>query len=442
MTFSPFPLNICFLSIILTVVLTSTTLSFLVPPYDQSLIHPHRVAQENDSAVPEALRYRINPNSKSASLSDRPRWPPVKLFVYPEDPYHTTGCLYAPDMPTRYVNTTGYWFQRMLEPTVHHQFLHAPIRVSSPEEADIFLIPHYSRMCSGYDGETRWNSLPACLNSHSLNFVRYSGIDHFIMHSVPHYGDKPADSAIISDRAPIIGVLDLKMSSIRKSPWTLARSVVVPFITLKTRDNIKTKRTIPAFVAMSTSTKGLRAASGLLRQRIEQQMRNVSGAEVFVINRRMYSTFKAALETLPEKMSHSELCVIPPGDAPSSKRFYDAISYCCIPFSVSDYFVLPYEDVYIDYQTVMKQLPAANVDELAGNLGNFSRREGREMRKALEKVRERFTWDYREKPRTGQALWSLSWALYDRFRMIQPYLHNEMTGYDLDPNFSIEVHPS
>jgi hypothetical protein len=48
-------------------------------------------------------------------------------------------------------------------------------------------------------------------------------------------------------------------------------------------------------------------------------------------------------------------------------------------------------------------------------------------------------WNYEEKPKSGEALWTLSWALYDKYRMIAPYLNNEMTGDDIDPDFSINV---
>ena len=52
-------------------------------------------------------------------MSDKLKWPPLKIYVYPKNKYHTDDCLYPPEMPNRYINETNYWFQRMLEPTVH-----------------------------------------------------------------------------------------------------------------------------------------------------------------------------------------------------------------------------------------------------------------------------------------------------------------------------------
>ena len=56
-------------------------------------------------------------------------------------------------------------------------------------------------------------------------------------------------------------------------------------------------------------------------------------------------------------------------------------------------------------------------------------------RSKLEHIKKMFTWDYKERPRDGEALWLLSWALYDKNRMLEPYKNNEMTGFDDDPDF-------
>jgi hypothetical protein len=259
------------------------------------------------------------------------------------------------------------------------------------------------------------------------------------MHSVPNYGDKPADRAVGSDRSPIVALLDLKASEIRRSPWRAARAVASPFITLSAIDSFSRRRNISAFVAMSTSTKGLRATSAVLRQRIAEQLANVTASLVTVIKRRSYSTFKAAVTALPETMARARLCIVPPGDAPSSKRFYDAISHFCVPYLLADYFWLPYEDILVDYEKCVRQLPARRVETLARDVAGISNQEIKKMRKALKAARERFTWNYEEKPKAGQALWALTWALYDRIRMMKPYMNDEMTGDAADPEFSIIV---
>lgn len=398
-------------------------------------IHQSSIIEESDGI----LRYKIDPQSKAGTLDERPAWPPLKVFIYEEDPYHSTDCLYPPELPNRYVNTTGFWWQRMLEPVVHHQFLYSPIRTENPAEADIFIIPHYSRMCSGLDGNKRWNNIEKYMNKKGKYFKRYSSVDHFIMHSVPHYGDKPADIAVSMDKAPIIALLDFKLSKIKQSPWTVARSLIVPFITENAADSYNYARNVSLFVAMSTSTKGLKASSAVLRQHIEQQMTGIPNSLLYVINRKNYSTFKEAVTTLPTWMSHSDMCVVPPGDAPSSKRFYDAISHYCIPYMLADYFLLPYEDIYVEYEKCMRQLSSRRVDEMSANFNAITKQEIKTMKRNLKEVKRRFTWNYEEKPKTGEALWTLSWALYDKMQMLKPYENNEMTGDDLDPEFSIFV---
>jgi hypothetical protein len=327
----------------------------------------------------------------------------------------------------------------MLEPTIHHQFMHSPILANTPEEADFFIIPHYCRMCSGLDDGVRWNSLTDYLADYGKHWHRYSLVDHLIVHSGPHYGDKPADIAVGFEKAPAIGLLDMKFSWIKGNPWASARSLVLPFITLNTDDPLHNERNRSVFVAMSTSPRGMKAASAVLRRKIEEQLANVPNSEIVNINRQEYNTFKSALEYLPEGMGHSQLCIVPPGDAPSSKRFYDAISHLCVPVLLADYWLLPYEGVYVDYEKCMKQLFSRKVEELGERINNLTADAINEMRIELRIVKERFTWNYKEKPKAGQGLWTLSWALYDRWRMLAPYLNNEMTGDGFDDEVSIAV---
>ena len=167
----------------------------------------------------------------SFHTDDKLAWPPIKVFVYPNNSRHTSDCLYPPEMPNRYVNEKGFWFQRMLEPTIHRQFLESPILTNNEDEADLFFIPHYSRMCSGLDNGMRWKEIPIWMSTAAKHFKRYSTVDHLIIHSVPNYGDKPADSAVMSSRAPIIGLIDFKSSHLKRLPRKFDKSIDLPFIT-------------------------------------------------------------------------------------------------------------------------------------------------------------------------------------------------------------------
>jgi hypothetical protein len=150
-------------SLVVASVLSTVFLAFSVHSFHPQPSDPYHVLSTPAFRV---LRYSIDPNSPSASIHDAPPWPPMKVFVYPESPYHTSDCLYPPELPNRYVNTTGYWWQRMLEPVVHHQFLHSPVLSSDPSSASLFIVPHYSRMCSGLDSGERWNAIPSYVGAH------------------------------------------------------------------------------------------------------------------------------------------------------------------------------------------------------------------------------------------------------------------------------------
>ena len=99
-------------------------------------------------------------------------------------------------------------------------------------------------MCSGLDGALRWNAIPADLAETGNFFGRESGADHFVMHTAPHDGDKPADISVGRDKAPVGGILDLQVGAIRGSPWLTSRSLVLPFITLNANDSLHSKRSV------------------------------------------------------------------------------------------------------------------------------------------------------------------------------------------------------
>ncbi|EAY16627.1 Exostosin family protein [Trichomonas vaginalis G3] len=320
----------------------------------------------------------------------------------------------------------------MLEPTVHEQLLASPILTNNTNDADLFYIPHYSRMCSGFTPpEERWEELPDYLEKYGHYFTRYSTVDHFMMHSVPNYGDKPADIAIDDSRQPIIGVLDFKWSEMIKSPWTHAKSQILPFITLKSKINPKAKRKIPVFVAMSTNHLAKNSAN--LRKNLTEIFKKIKNSEFIKISRTSPKSVRDILAVLPTKMGSSDFCIIPPGDAPTSKRLYDAISHLCIPIIVADYMTLPFDGTSINYTECVIQIPSKDIEKIPDLVNNFDKNKIKEMRKKLEIVREMFIWDYKNPPNAGQAFWNFAWNLYYKSEMMKPYRNSEMTGYDNDP---------
>jgi hypothetical protein len=90
------------------------------------------------------LLFSLKPVKKAANSNKQTynyKWPPIKVFVYENYSRHTSDCLYPPELPSRYVNETGFWFQRMLEPTIHRQFLESPILAKKRRRGRCFLHP-------------------------------------------------------------------------------------------------------------------------------------------------------------------------------------------------------------------------------------------------------------------------------------------------------------
>ena len=115
-----FVVSLVFISILINIYICSQ-LQFFVPFFESEII--------SNSSSYTSDRYFIDPESPKSSITDNPHWPPIKVFVYPEEKTHTEECLYPSKHPNTYVNESDYWFQRMLEPTIHHQFLNLKLKL-------------------------------------------------------------------------------------------------------------------------------------------------------------------------------------------------------------------------------------------------------------------------------------------------------------------------
>jgi hypothetical protein len=264
-------------------------------------------------------------------------------------------------------------------------------------------------------------------------FQRYSMVDHFVTHAVPHYGDKPADRAVMESKAPMVGLYDVKWDPIKQSPWTISKSMVVPFITLKTKLPSLENRPNKIFVVMSVKNDFMATKSAKLRTQIQDALNKIPGSKVDIIIRGDLEQFQQMIDNLAENMANSTFCVVPPGDAPSSKRLYDAISALCIPIIFANRFTLPYDGLFVDYEKISLQIPSKEVETLPEVIASINDDEIKQMQTELIQIRKKFTYDYRNPPHDGEGVWTMCWNIYFRHKMLKPYLNNEMTGFDSDP---------
>ena len=146
------------------------------------------------------------------------------------------------------------------------------------------------------------------------------------------------------------------------------------------------------------------------RKHIFELMENIENSYSMIMSRKNISEMGEMIYQVPFIMSQSKYCIVPRGDSPSSKRFYDAIMYGCIPIIISDGFDLPFDGTQIRWDDCVVKIPQSRVDDLPSVIANITDDEYQFMYQKLIQTRELIRFDNGVSPTNG--IGSILWELY------------------------------
>ena len=197
--------------------------------------------------------------------------------------------------------------------------------------------------------------------------------------------------------------------------------VVIPYLSNFTNFpasqlDINAPRNITVFLSGS-----YRAQRKQIFQIMKEYMPNSLG---LVINRSNDTNSSISVEQTPFYMSQSKYCIIPHGDSPSSKRFYDAVIYGCIPVIIADGFVLPFDKTIIDWDQCIIRIPQKDVETLPSVIGNITEAQYQKMYNYLLSNRNFIRFDNGVQSDNGVG--TILWELY--------YKYQEMQGIEWEIN--------
>ena len=142
------------------------------------------------------------------------------------------------------------------------------------------------------------------------------------------------------------------------------------------------------------------------------------------INNSYYLVFKRSdknvseiLYNMPRYFSKSKYCIIPRGDSASSKRFYDAVMYGCIPIIISDSFHLPFDETQIFWEKCTIKIKNKNIEELPKIINNITDNQYQKMFNYLLMAREFIRFDNGITSNNGVG--SILWELFYRYQFIK-----------------------
>ena len=146
------------------------------------------------------------------------------------------------------------------------------------------------------------------------------------------------------------------------------------------------------------------------RKVIFDVLENIPGALAYKMDRDDPEQIAERIKAVPYLMNQSQFCVIPRGDSPSSKRFYDAVMFGCIPVIISDNMEIAYDKTQINWDKCIIRVPENNVYKLQKILESISVEQYMEMFDYLISVQNYIRFDNGVTPENGFG--SLLWELY------------------------------
>ncbi|XP_019051756.1 PREDICTED: probable arabinosyltransferase ARAD1 isoform X2 [Nelumbo nucifera] len=227
------------------------------------------------------------------------------------------------------------------------------VRVSDPEEADLFYVPFFSSLslvanpirpgvvvgtAAIYNDEEMQESLIEWLEE-QVFWKRNSGRDHVFICQDPNALYKVIDQV----KNGVLLVSDF--GRLRADQASLVKDVILPYSHRINSFNgdvgIEGRKWLLFFMGNRYRKEG-----GKIRDQLFQVLES---QEDVIIKHGTQSRESRRMAT--QGMHSSKFCLHPAGDTPSACRLFDAIVSLCVPVIVSDYIELPFEDV-IDYRKI------------------------------------------------------------------------------------------
>ncbi|GAV74403.1 Exostosin domain-containing protein [Cephalotus follicularis] len=359
----------------------------------------------NPSVVPDNPRYNLSKAENFAFLGAPPK---VKVYMYDLPRRFTYGIIEHHSVarggltPVDDVSTLKYpghqhmgeWylFSDLNKPEEDRLRSSPIVRVTDPEEADLFYVPVFSslslivggpRVGSGsYSDEEMQKELVEWLEEQEY-WKRNNGWDHVII-----AGDPNALYQVI-DRVKNAVLLVSDFGRLRPDQGSLVKDVIIPYshrINTYTGDvGVHDRKTLLFFMGNRYRKEG-----GRIRDLLFQILEN---EEDVVIKHGTQSRENRRAAT--QGMHTSKFCLNPAGDTPSACRLFDSIVSLCIPVIISDRIELPFEDI-IDYRKIavfVETAAALKPGYLVKMLRTVSAERVLEYLKELQKVKHYFIYD-------------------------------------------------
>lgn len=119
-------------------------------------------------------------------------------------------------------------------------------------------------------------------------------------------------------------------------------------------------------------------------------------------------------------MLKAKYCVVVKEDRPSSKNFYDAINYGCIPVVFSDEAMFAFDNVMIEYYDFIVHPDESEAKSLNTILQNITTKSYNRRVDIMKNAARLLHFEVDGYPRMGEGFWSFSWMLWTKEAFCEP----------------------
>ncbi|KAJ4710856.1 Exostosin family protein [Melia azedarach] len=271
------------------------------------------------------------------------------------------------------------------------------VRVSDPEEAQVFFVPFFSSLSFNTHGHNMTD--PETEVDHQLQievlellrkskyWQRSRGRDHVIPMTHPNAfrflrEQVNASILIIAD----FGRYPRSMSNISKDVVAPYVHVVESFTEDDALDPFESRKTLLFFRGNT-----VRKDEGKVRAKLAKLLASYDDVRY----ERSVATTKGIKEST-QGMRSSKFCLHPAGDTPSSCRLFDAIVSHCVPVIVSDQIELPFEDEidYSEFSIFFSIKEAVQPGYMVDQLRQFPKERWIKMWRRLKSISHHYEFQY------------------------------------------------
>jgi len=360
------------------------------------------------------IKYKRDLNDKETCLTKHyhyflHRLPPLKIYKYNISiPYQEelAKIQYVSAIEQNLAHTTVFEF------ILHETLEKSKLLSANPNDCDLFYVPLFGAL---YNQKRQFadidNVVIPAMNQIGPYFSKHGGIDHTFVQMLFSHSAIPLtlEKQLTLPSMLTLGDLnfDYSVNSVRES-W---RNVNFPLTSNINQLYVPNDRPISAFFIGQIELTGYDKCATRIRRGMAAAMHEIPHS--ILIHAQRYDPSQSVYNyNFSRMMMHSEFCVVPHGDGPTTKRLFDTFRTLCIPIVLSNEIRFPFEDLFIDYSKVLMQVPAYKPEMISFAMSLIGEKKKRSMRTSMIEISKLLEQRFDYQVHNGDLSWAWLWIHY------------------------------